>query len=159
APDVGGGFGQKMSLAAEFVVVTWLVRKLKTSVAWVEDRHENLVACFHSRDQSIALEGAFDADGKIIGLSGHHVARVGPYSSFPATWGVERLMTMAELPGPYDVREYSCVARGVLTNTCPMAPYRGVSRPVITFALERLMDKAAAAFGLDPIEIRRRNLI
>src|SRR6266567_3006057 len=94
APDVGGGFGQKMSLAAEFVVVTWLARKLKTSVAWVED-----------------------------------------------------------------VREYSCVSRGVLTNTCPMAPYRGVSRPVITFALERLMDKAAAAFGLDPIEIRRRNLV
>jgi carbon-monoxide dehydrogenase large subunit len=57
------------------------------------------------------------------------------------------------------VREYACVSRGVLTNTCPMAPYRGVSRPVITFTIERLMDKAAAAFGLDPIEIRRRNLI
>ena len=66
---------------------------------------------------------------------------------------------MAELPGPYDVRAYACVSRGVVTNTCPMAPYRGVSRPVITFALERLMDKAAAAFGIDPIEIRRRNLI
>ena len=68
-------------------------------------------------------------------------------------------MAMAELPGPYDVRAYACVSRGVVTNTCPMAPYRGVSRPVITFALERLMDKAAAAFGIDPIEIRRRNLI
>jgi carbon-monoxide dehydrogenase large subunit len=68
-------------------------------------------------------------------------------------------MAMAELPGPYDVREYACVSRGVVTNTCPMGPYRGVSRPVITFALERLMDKAAAAFGIDPIDIRRRNLI
>ena len=68
-------------------------------------------------------------------------------------------MAMAELPGPYDVRAYACVSRGVVTNTCPMAPYRGVSRPVITFALERLMDKAAASFGIDPIEIRRRNLI
>src|SRR6516225_7626304 len=155
APDVGGGFGQKMSLAAEFVVVTWLARKLKTSVAWVEDRRENLVACFHSRDQSIALEGAFDSDGKIIGVSADIVADVGAYSCYPTTCGVEPLMAMAELPGPYDVREYSCVARGVLTNTCPMAPYRGVSRPVVTFALERLMDKAAAAFGLDPIEIRR----
>jgi aerobic carbon-monoxide dehydrogenase large subunit len=159
APDVGGGFGQKMSLAAEFVVVTWLARKLKTSVAWVEDRRENLVACFHSRDQSIALEGAFDADAKVIGLAADIVADVGAYSCYPTTCGVEPLMAMAELPGPYDVREYSCVARGVLTNTCPMAPYRGVSRPVITFALERLMDKAAAAFGLDPIEIRRRNLV
>ena len=61
-------------------------------------------------------------------------------------------MAMAEMPGPYDVREYACISRGVVTNTCPMAPYRGVSRPVITFALERLMDKAAAAFGLDPVE-------
>ena len=68
-------------------------------------------------------------------------------------------MAMAELPGPYDFRAYSCRARGVVTNTCPMAPYRGVSRPVITFALERLMDKGAAACGLDPVEIRRRNLI
>ena len=68
-------------------------------------------------------------------------------------------MAMAEMPGPYDFREYACSARAVLTHTCPMAPYRGVSRPAITVAIERLMDKAAAAFNLDPIEIRRRNLI
>ena len=159
APDVGGGFGQKMSLAAEFVVVTWLARKLRSSVAWVEDRRENLVACFHSRDQTISLEGAFDAGAKLIGLSADIVADVGAYSCYPTTCAVEPLMAMAELPGPYDVREYACVSRGVLTNTCPMAPYRGVSRPVITLAIERLMDKAAAVFGLDPIEIRRRNLV
>jgi aerobic carbon-monoxide dehydrogenase large subunit len=159
APDVGGGFGQKMSLAPEFVVVTWLARKFKTSVAWVEDRRENLVACFHSRDQSISLEGAFDVDAKLIGLIADIVADVGAYSCYPTTCGVEPLMAMAEMPGPYDVRDYACVSRGVVTNTCPMAPYRGVSRPVITFSIERLMDKAAAAFGLDPIEIRRRNLV
>src|SRR6187200_288086 len=159
APDVGGGFGQKMSLAPEFVVVTWLARKLRTSVAWVEDRRENLVACFHSRDQSISLEGAFDADARLIGLGADIVADVGAYSCYPTTCGVEPLMAMAEMPGPYDVREYACVSRGVVTNTCPMAPYRGVSRPVITFALERLMDKAAASFGIDPVEIRRRNLV
>jgi len=159
APDVGGGFGQKMSLAAEYVVVTWLARTLRSSVAWVEDRRENLVACFHSRDQSISLEGAFDADAKLIGLSADIVADVGAYSCYPTTCAVEPLMAMTELPGPYDVREYACVSRGVLTNTCPMAPYRGVSRPVITLAIERLMDKAAAVFGLDPIEIRRRNLV
>src|SRR5262245_53137504 len=159
APDVGGGFGQKMSLPAEFVIVTWLARKLKTSVAWVEDRRENLVACFHSREQSISLEGAFDADAKVLAFAADIVVDVGAYSCYPTTCAVEPLMAMAELPGPYDVREYSCVSRGVLTNTCPIAPYRGVSRPVITFAVERLMDKAAAAFGLDPIEIRRRNLV
>jgi carbon-monoxide dehydrogenase large subunit len=159
APDVGGGFGQKMSLVPEYVVLVWLARKLKSSVAWTEDRRENLIASFHSRDQSIRLQGAFAADAKLLALSAEVVANVGAYSCYPTTCAVEPLMAMAELPGPYDVRAYACVARGVLTNTCPMAPYRGVSRPVITTALERLMDAAAAEFGMEPVEIRRRNLI
>jgi carbon-monoxide dehydrogenase large subunit len=159
APDVGGGFGQKMSLAPEFVLLTILARKLRTTIAWSEDRRENLMACFHSRDQYVTLEGAFDGDGKLLALSTDVLANVGAYSCFPTTCAVEPLMAMAEMPGPYDLRDYACVARGVVTNTCPMAPYRGVSRPVVTFSLERLMDKAAAAFSLDPIEIRRRNLI
>ena len=159
APDVGGGFGQKMSLVPEYVVLVWLARKLRSSVAWTEDRRENLVASFHSRDQYIRLQGAFDADAKIVALAADVTANVGAYSCYPTTCAVEPLMAMAELPGPYDIRAYACLARGVLTNTCPMAPYRGVSRPVITMALERLMDRAAAQFGLDPVEIRRRNLI
>ncbi len=159
APDVGGGFGQKISLAPEYVVLVWLARKLKSSVAWTEDRRENLIAASHSRDQAIALAGAFDKNAKLIALKADVLANVGAYSCFPTTSGVEPLMAMAELPGPYDFRAYECRARGVLTNTCTMAPYRGVSRPVITFALERLMDKAAAAFDIDPIDIRRRNLI
>ncbi len=159
APDVGGGFGQKMPLSAEFVVLTWLARKLRTSISWIEDRRENLIACFHSRDQEIRLKGAFDAQAKLIALSADIAANVGAYSSYPTTCAIEPLMAMAEMPGPYDVREYACIARGIFTNTCPMGPYRGVSRPVITFAIERLMDKAAAALQLDPIEIRRRNLV
>ena len=159
APDVGGGFGQKMSLAAEYVVLVFLARKFGSSVAWIEDRRENLIAAFHSRDQRVELDGAFDANGKLIALSADVVANVGAYSCFPTTCGVEPLMAMAELPGPYDLHAYSCRARAIATNTCTMAPYRGVSRPVITFAIERLMDKAAAAFGIDPVEIRKRNLI
>jgi aerobic carbon-monoxide dehydrogenase large subunit len=159
APDVGGGFGQKMSLAPEYVVLVWLARKLRSSVAWIEDRRENLIAGFHSRDQSIRLEGDFDAGGKLVALAADVVANVGAYSCFPTTCAVEPLMAMAELPGPYEVRAYRCRSRGVLTHTCPMAPYRGVSRPVITLALERLMDEAAAQFGLEPTEMRRRNLI
>jgi aerobic carbon-monoxide dehydrogenase large subunit len=159
APDVGGGFGQKMSLAPEYVILVWLARRLRSSVAWTEDRRENLMAGFHSRDQVITLEGAFDEDARLTALSAEIVANVGAYSCFPTTCGVEPLMAMAELPGPYQVQAYECLSRGVLTHTCPMAPYRGVSRPVITFALERLMDKAAARFGIDPVEIRRRNLI
>ena len=159
APDVGGGFGQKMSLCAEYVALVWLARQLKSSVAWTEDRRENLIASFHSRDQYIALEAAFDKDAKLMALRADIVSNVGAYSCFPTTSGVEPLMAMAEMPGPYDVQQYQCRARGVLTNTCTMAAYRGVSRPVITFTLERLMDKAAAAFAIDPIDIRRRNLI
>jgi carbon-monoxide dehydrogenase large subunit len=159
APDVGGGFGQKMSLCAEYIVLVWLARKLRSSVAWTEDRRENLIASFHSRDQYITLEGAFDANAKLIALRADVIANVGAYSCFPTTSGMEPLMAMAEMPGPYDVQQYQCLARGVLTNTCTMAAYRGVSRPVITFTLERLMDKAAAAFAIDPVDIRRCNLI
>jgi aerobic carbon-monoxide dehydrogenase large subunit len=147
APDVGGGFGQKMSLCSEYVVVVWLARKLKSSVAWTEDRRENLIASFHARDQYITLEGAFDSNAKLLALRTDIISNVEP------------LMAMAEMPGPYDVQQYQCHARGVLTNTCTMAAYRGVSRPIITLTLERLMDKAAAAFGIDPVDIRRRNLI
>jgi aerobic carbon-monoxide dehydrogenase large subunit len=159
APDVGGGFGQKMALPAEYAVLVWLARKLKSAVAWTEDRRENLIASFHSRDQYVTLEGAFDKNAKLIALRADVVANVGAYSCYPTTCGVEPLMAMAEMPGPYDFRAYECRARGVLTNTCTMAPYRGVSRPVITFTLERMMDKAAAAFAIDPVDIRRRNLI
>jgi len=159
APDVGGGFGQKMSLVAEYVVLVWLARKLQSSVAWTEDRRENLIAAFHGRDQYLRLRGSFDRRAKLVALFAEVTANVGAYSCYPTTCAVEPLMAMAELPGPYDVRAYSCIVRGVLTNTCPMAPYRGVSRPSITLALERLMDIAAAHFALEPPEIRRRNLI
>jgi carbon-monoxide dehydrogenase large subunit len=159
APDVGGGFGQKMSLAPEYVLVVWLARRLRCSVAWNEDRRENLIASYHSRDQYLTVEGAFDADAKLVALSADVVANVGAYSCFPTTCGVEPLMAMAEMPGPYDVREYACRSRGVLTHSCPIAPFRGVSRPVITFVMERLMDKAANEFGIAPDEIRRRNLV
>jgi carbon-monoxide dehydrogenase large subunit len=159
APDVGGGFGQKMSLAPEYVVLVWLAKKLKSSIGWTEDRRENLIASFHSRDQYLTLEGAFDKDAKLLALRFDIVSNVGAYSCFPTTCGVEPLMALAEMPGPYDFRQYDCRARGVITNTCTMAPYRGVSRPTITFTLERLMDRAARAFGIEPVDIRRKNLI
>ncbi|MBV9776251.1 MAG: xanthine dehydrogenase family protein [Acetobacteraceae bacterium] len=159
APDVGGGFGQKMSLAPEFVVLVWLARRLRGSVAWTEDRRENLMASFHGRDMSVALDGAFDAEGRLVALAGDVVANVGAYAPFPNTAAVEPLMSLAELPGPYALSAYRCRARGVVTNTCPSAPYRGVARPAITLAVERLMDKAARALGLAPWDIRRRNLV
>ncbi len=159
APDVGGGFGQKMPLFPEYVVLVWLARHLKRAVVWIEDRQENLLACAHARDQHYIVRGAFDADAKLLAIESDMRCNVGAYSCYPTTCGVEPLMALAEFPGPYDFRECAVRARGVVTNTTMMVPYRGVSRPVLTLAMERLMDTAAARFGIDPIEIRRRNLI
>jgi carbon-monoxide dehydrogenase large subunit len=158
APEVGGGFGQKMALIPEYVVVVWAARHFACTVAWIEDRLENLTASFHARDQRVHVRGAFDADGRLLAIDADIQCNVGACSNFPATCGVEPLMALADMPGPYRVPEYRARARGVASNTCPMAPYRGVSRPVITAAVERLMDCAAARLGLDVLEIRRRNL-
>jgi aerobic carbon-monoxide dehydrogenase large subunit len=159
APDVGGGFGQKMSLVPEYVLLVWAARRLNHPIAWIEDRRENLIAAFHSRDQRHRLRGGFDAEGRLLALEADIRCNVGAWSCYPVTCGVEPLMALAELPGPYDFRQYKIRSRGVTTNTCPMAPYRGVSRPAITLSLERLMDVAARRIGLDRSEIRRRNLI
>ena len=159
APDVGGAFGQKFCLAIEDVVAVWVARRLRATVSWVEDRRENLMASFHSRDHRYRIRGAFDSRARLLALDADLLCNVGAYSCYPVTCGVEPLMAMAELPGPYDFRTYRVRSRGVVTNTCPMAPYRGVSRPVITLAMERLMDQGASRFGIEPAEIRRRNLI
>ena len=159
APAVGGGFGQKMALPPEYVAVVWAARELQQSVSWVEDRRENFVASFHSRDQRHRVRAAFDAGGKLLALDADVVCNVGAFSCYPVTWGVEPLMAMGELTGCYEVAAYRVRARGVTTNTCPMSPYRGVSRPVQTLVMERIMDLAGERIGCGPLEIRRRNLI
>ena len=159
APDVGGAFGQKLALAREDAVLVWLARRLRSTVAWIEDRVENFTSAFHSRQHRYTVRGAFDGAGTILGLDADIVCNVGAYSCYPFTCGVEPLMAMAEMTGPYRITEYRARARAVVTNTCPIAPNRGVSRPVITLALERLMDTAADRLGIDPVDIRLRNLL
>ena len=95
APDVGGGFGQKMQVGPEYVLVTWLAFKHRSSFAWTEDRRENLIAAYHSRDQYVRLEGAFDADARLIALDAKVIANIGAYSCFPTTCGVEPLMAIS----------------------------------------------------------------
>jgi carbon-monoxide dehydrogenase large subunit len=158
-PAVGGAFGQKVPLFPEYVLLVWLARRFRDSFAWVEDRRESLVACGHSRNQDHRLRAAFAANGTLKALDVDIVANVGAFSCYPFTCGVEPLMALTEYPGPYRVPAYRARARGVTTNTCPMAPYRGVSRPAITFGMERLMDRAAKELGVDSVEIRRRNLV
>ena len=159
APDVGGAFGQKYSLAIEDVVAVWAARKTRQDVAWIEDRRENFTSSFHSRDQRYVVTAAFDEDANLLAIKADIRCNVGAYSCYPVTCGVEPLMAMAELPGPYKLRNYKVRSRAVASNLCPIAPYRGVSRPAITLTLERLMDTAAHQLGIDPVEIRRKNLV
>ncbi len=159
APDVGGAFGQKMCLAREDIALVYAARLLRRAVAWVETREENLKASWHSREQQYTLSGAFGTDGTLLALRADIIADVGAYSCYPVTFGVEPLMALSELPGPYTLEHYDVRARGVLTNKCPIAPYRGVSRPAMTLALERLMDVAAKTLRISPVEIRLRNLV
>lgn len=159
APDVGGGFGSKMSLFPEYVALVWAARKVKRKLAWIEDRRENFLASSHSRDQTYTVWGAFDAEGRLLAVDADLRSNVGAFSCYPVTCAVEPMMAFAELPGPYDFSEYGVRSRGVTTNTAMMAPYRGVARPMLTFTMEQLMDRAAEKLGLDRFEIRRRNLI
>ena len=158
APDVGGAFGGKMALSREEIVTAYLSRSLRTSVAWLETRGESFMASWHSREQVYSVEGSFK-DGRLVSVRADLRADVGAYSCYPVTYGVEPLMAMVELPGPYAIEHYSVRARAILTNKCPIAPYRGVSRPVQTLALERLMDEAARTMGVDPWQLRADNLI
>ncbi|BBY85050.1 xanthine dehydrogenase family protein molybdopterin-binding subunit [Mycolicibacterium tokaiense] len=159
APDVGGGFGAKMTLAREDVALVWASRHLRRDLAWIETREENFLASWHSREQVYDIEGAFTADGVLLALRGDLICDVGAYCCYPVTWAVEPLMALAELPGPYKVGEYDVRSRAVVTNKCPIAPYRGVSRPMQVLAMERLMDRAAAQLDFGKVEIRDRNLV
>jgi aerobic carbon-monoxide dehydrogenase large subunit len=159
APDVGGGFGLKCVVSREEALVSIAAQRLRHPVKWTEDRQENLTAAFHGHEQRYEASAAFDEEGKLLALKADIMCDVGAYSCYPFTCGVEPLMAATEMPGPYRLSNYWSRARAVTTNKAPMAPYRGVSRPQFTFALERLMQKAARRVGVDAAEIRRRNLI
>jgi aerobic carbon-monoxide dehydrogenase large subunit len=159
APDVGGGFGLKCVVSREEALVSIAAQRLRHPVKWTEDRQENLTAAFHGHEQRYEASAAFDEEGKLLALRADIACDVGAYSCYPFTCGVEPLMAATEMPGPYRLTRYWSRARAVTTNKAPMAPYRGVSRPQITFVMERLMQKAAKRVGVDAAEIRRRNLI
>ncbi len=159
APDVGGGFGLKCVVGREELVVAGLAARLRRPVRWTEDRQENLTAAFHGHEQCYDVRAAFGADGRILGLAADIDCDVGAYSAFPFTCGVEPLMAATELPGIYKVPAYRARGRAIASNKAPTAPYRGVSRPQLVLVMERLMEKAAARLGLDPLAVRRRNMI
>jgi carbon-monoxide dehydrogenase large subunit len=159
APDVGGGFGLKCVVGREEVAVAAAALRLRRPVRWTEDRQENLSASFHGHEQRHRVRAAFDGVGRILALDAEIDCDVGAYSAYPFTCAVEPLMAASELPGIYKVPAYRARGRGIATHKAPTAPYRGVSRPQIVLVMERLMEKAARALGLDPLDVRRQNMI
>ncbi|WP_419943782.1 xanthine dehydrogenase family protein molybdopterin-binding subunit [Candidatus Poriferisodalis sp.] len=157
--DVGGGFGIKGALYPEDVAVSQLARRLGRPVGWVETRSEHMATALHARDHHYTVRAGFDADGTLVAVDAVLHANVGAYSSPPWTAGIEPLMAGGLLTGPYKLTHYRCEVLGVATNTTPTGPYRGVARPATVFVMERLLDDAAAELGMDPVDIRRRNLV
>ncbi len=159
APDVGGGFGVKSLLYPEEVAISAVARKLGRAVKWVGDRREDLHTSAQAWDEDIEAELAVEADGRIAALRARMWADVGAYSVYPWTASIEVIQVVSFLPGPYRVPHYHGEAWGVATNKAPMGPYRGVGRPVSTFVMEGLLDRAARRLGMDPRAIRLANLV
>jgi carbon-monoxide dehydrogenase large subunit len=155
-PDVGGGFGAKYLIYPEEVVVPLGARLLGRPVKWVEDRREHFLTSIQERDQYWDLEIALDRQGAILGVRGTLLSDQGAYT--PQGINVSYNSATA-LPGPYRLPSYSLSVLAVETNKVPTMPVRGAGYPQGTFAMERLLDLAAAGMGLDRAEIRRRNLI
>lgn len=159
ATDVGGGFGAKASLYPEELTVCALARQLGRPVKWISDRREDLLATSQAWDEIVEAELGLHPDGRIAGLRADVLADIGAYSIYPWTAAIEPVQVISFLPGPYRVPTYHGRARGVATSKAPMGPYRGVGRPVATFIVEGLMDRAARRLGMDPTELRLRNYI
>jgi carbon-monoxide dehydrogenase large subunit len=157
APDVGGGFGVKTGPYREEVLLGWLARRLARPVKWIATRGEDQITTNHSRGSVCEGELAVDADGRIAALRARITAPMGAMlmnAAAGSPWNHARL-----LPGCYVVPACDISVTGALTTTVPVSAYRGAGRPEACFVIERLMDTAARALGLDPAEIRRRNFI
>ncbi len=156
SPDVGGGFGQKIALLREELVTAALARRLGRTVHWREDRLENLMASLHAREETVRVEAAIDAEGRLLGLRAWIAADMGAYCFFPANY-MMRVVGMI-LPGPYRLEDYAFDLEVHLTNKAPAGPMRA-PMAITSWVIEGTMDAIARELGADPVEIRRRNLL
>lgn len=160
APDVGGAFGMKAAIYPEEVAVLFAATRLHRPVKWIADRRESLLADVHARDDLHEVEVAFDGDGTIWAIRDHLVADGGAYPAFPFSGAVgETSLAARILTGPYRIPAVSYRIDCVLTDKTPLGAYRGVWGPIATFVQEGIVTRVARAVGLDPVEVRRRNLI
>ncbi|CAN0453820.1 unnamed protein product, partial [Discosporangium mesarthrocarpum] len=158
ARDVGGGFGTKGWQYAEHRLVLWAARKVGRPVKWACERSEAVQADEHGRDNVTDAELAFDVDGKVVGLRVKTIANIGAYLS-----AIRNLLAaytnVGTLIGVYDIPAAHVAVRTVHSNTNPTAPYRGAGRPEATYVIERMFDEAARELGIEPTELRARNMI
>jgi len=156
APQVGGGFGLKEAVYPEEVLVLLALCRFGRGTYWLEDRLESFSASCHGREESIKLRAAVNADGVVTAVDADCLADIGAaYAFLSNTPGA----AVASIRGPYCIPNFRSRARSVVTNKTPLNVYRGAGYPQATLAMERVMDLAAAALGLDRAEIRRRNLL
>ncbi len=158
-PDTGGGFGQRMHVLPEDVAVAGLARVAGRPVKWIETRRENLAAASQAREGRVEIHAAADHDGVLLGLRARITADNGAYHIHPLTAALEPPGTASILPGPYQTPAYAWEALAVATNKPPLGAYRGVGMTMGAFVMERTLDLLAHRLGLDPAEIRLRNLI
>jgi carbon-monoxide dehydrogenase large subunit len=156
APDVGGAFGAKSQTFAEYVVVAALARRHRRPVRWLEDRREALTAATHGRSQTLTVRLAADAEGAILALDAALDADVGAY---PDHGDFIPEMTAWVMSGAYRITRVRVRRRTVVTNAAPVASYRGAGRPEAAYAVERAVDDLARLLGVDPVALRRRNLV
>jgi len=157
APDVGGGFGSKLNVYAEEALALAMAKATGRPVKWIEDRQENYVATIHGRGVIHDCTLAGTEDGQILGLKFVEIADLGAYYQL-LTPGIPELGGWVYM-GPYDPQAYWYEFSGVLTNATPTDAYRGAGRPEATYVLERLVDAFARRIGMDPAEVRRKNLV
>jgi carbon-monoxide dehydrogenase large subunit len=154
---VGGGFGQKWGFYPEEWLVALLAIELGRPVKWVETRREHMVATHHAREQTHYVEMALDRDGRILGLRDRIIGNLG--AAYPQGGLASLVTTAMYVPGAYKVKNYEGHAIGVVTNKTPFGAHRGFGKSEAAYVIERMMDIAAEALGLDPAEIRFRNFI
>lgn len=159
SPDVGGGFGHKGILLPEEVCLSWLTMLRGYPVRWIEDRREHLTASANCREHHYKITVYADRDGRLRGIDCEATVDSGAYSSYPFSACLEAAQVASILPGPYVLPAYRCRTFSVATNKCPILPYRGVARTGVCFALELMLDLVAHEAGLEPAEVRRRNLV
>jgi aerobic carbon-monoxide dehydrogenase large subunit len=159
SPDVGGGFGYKGILCREEVALGWLALQVDHPVRWLEDCREHLGANANCREHHYQITGYASRDGKLLAIDCVGHVDAGAYSSYPVSSAPEAAHITNLLPGPYKFWTYRCRSAAVATNKCPTLPYRGVGRSGVCLAIEAVMDAIAREAGLEPYEVRLRNMV